>query len=971
MPEATRTSPLLSPELLLQLERLELVSRKIFRGRLKGERRSRRKGQSVEFADFRNYVPGDDLRFIDWNLYARLDKLFLKLFLEEEDLHFYALIDTSNSMDFGDPTKLHYAKQLAAALGFIGLCRADRVKIETLGQTAGPSPVLRGRHSLWRMTDYLETLGPSGDTSLEAGVQNFCLRNPGKGIVVLLTDLMDKHGYEAALRYLLARDLDVYVIHILSAGRTRSGNHGRSETGRLRRRRRGRDHGQPPFAGSIPENTLGLYRWGPGILQPTRDDLPAGQSTDPGRSPGQHLPASARVGAMIDLFDSLRSFLNDTYRTLAVWQWLVLAAIPPLIVLLYFLKLRRQPLEVPSTYLWHRTLEDLHVNSLWQRLRQNLLLFLQLLLLLLAILACLRPSWLGSKLTGERYIFLVDTSASMSATDVEPTRLEAAKAQLIDLIDQQLKPGSVAMVISFSDRAIVEQPFTDNRGLLKRRVQAIQPTQHGSQLEEALRVAAGLANPGRTGTEATDVAAADALPAELLIFSDGRFRSAPQFAMGQLKPKFVPMGLPKAENVGILAFSTAQTPDRPDQIQVFGQLQNFGDQDAEVTANLYLEQPGSDSQLLDAAAVPIPAGGEGGVEFVLDSVPSGVLQLEFEEADDLAIDNRAFANINPQRRSKVLLVTPRNDALETVFQTPFAQRLADVEQSGPELLTTPAYQQMASAGAYDLVIYDQCSPPELPRCNTYFIGTLPPDDRWTHGPVEDLPQIIDTDRAHPLMRFVELGDLKWIVTARPLNLPTGGTVLIDSHRGVLLGIAPREGFEDLVQGFEIVGENSEGERYANTDWPIRTSFPLFIGNVLTYLGGAHPEATKEITQPGQPITLRTAAPVDSIEIEDPLGNRTRLQRGPQNSFVFGNTSTVGIYTVREGDAADIMQQFAVNLFDPVESHIRPTESVETHYENIAATALEPTRREAWKILLMGALGVLILEWYIYNRRVYV
>src|SRR5437016_8306202 len=109
-------TPLLSPELFAQLERLELVSRKVFRGRMKGERRSKRKGQSVEFADFRNYVPGDDLRFIDWNTYARLEKLFLKMFMEEEDLHFYDLIDASRSMDFGEPTKLHFAKQLAAAL---------------------------------------------------------------------------------------------------------------------------------------------------------------------------------------------------------------------------------------------------------------------------------------------------------------------------------------------------------------------------------------------------------------------------------------------------------------------------------------------------------------------------------------------------------------------------------------------------------------------------------------------------------------------------------------------------------------------------------------------------------------------------------------------------------------------------------------------------------------------------------------
>src|SRR5205085_9955633 len=120
MPD-TQTQPLLDPDFLARLEQRALVSRKIFLGRMKGERRSKKKGQSVEFADFRNYVVGDDLRFLDWNLYGRLDKLFIRLFLEEEDLHFYILIDNSLSMDFGNPSKLLYAKQVAAALGFIGL----------------------------------------------------------------------------------------------------------------------------------------------------------------------------------------------------------------------------------------------------------------------------------------------------------------------------------------------------------------------------------------------------------------------------------------------------------------------------------------------------------------------------------------------------------------------------------------------------------------------------------------------------------------------------------------------------------------------------------------------------------------------------------------------------------------------------------------------------------------------------------
>jgi uncharacterized protein (DUF58 family) len=213
----TKESKLLSPELLAQLERLELVTRKVFRGRMKGERRSKRKGQSVEFADFRSYVAGDDLRLLDWNMYARLDKLIIKLFLEEEDLHFYTLIDASMSMDFGTPTKLEYAKQLAAALAFVALIRADRVRVETLGQGVNErGPVWRGRSSVWRMLRHVEAIQPGEQTPLSTGVKNFCHRNPGRGIVVFISDLMDKAGYETALKYFVSHQVDCYVIHLLS-----------------------------------------------------------------------------------------------------------------------------------------------------------------------------------------------------------------------------------------------------------------------------------------------------------------------------------------------------------------------------------------------------------------------------------------------------------------------------------------------------------------------------------------------------------------------------------------------------------------------------------------------------------------------------------------------------------------------------------------------------------------------------------
>jgi uncharacterized protein (DUF58 family) len=215
MPEPP--TPLLEPQFLARLEQLELVSRKIFLGRMKGERRSKRKGQSVEFADYRNYVAGDDLRFLDWNLYARLDKLFLRLFMEEEDLHVYVLVDNSLSMDFGTPTKLHYARQVAAALGFIGLVNLDRVVVQAFSdRLTQTSPVLRGRRSLWRLLDFLGKIEPAGPSDLGGAMKDFTIRSSGKGVVVLLGDFMDKGGCEDGLRYLVARQMDVYAIQILS-----------------------------------------------------------------------------------------------------------------------------------------------------------------------------------------------------------------------------------------------------------------------------------------------------------------------------------------------------------------------------------------------------------------------------------------------------------------------------------------------------------------------------------------------------------------------------------------------------------------------------------------------------------------------------------------------------------------------------------------------------------------------------------
>src|SRR5438477_9127608 len=154
---------LLDPAFMARLDQLDVMSRKLLVGKMKGERRSKRRGQSVEFADFRNYVVGDDLRFIDWNVYGRLDRLFLKLFLEEEDLSLYVLVDVSKSCDYGDPHKALYLKKVAASLGYIGLVNYNRVNVIAMAEgIVAETGAMRGRRRVAPMLDFIGKLEPTG-----------------------------------------------------------------------------------------------------------------------------------------------------------------------------------------------------------------------------------------------------------------------------------------------------------------------------------------------------------------------------------------------------------------------------------------------------------------------------------------------------------------------------------------------------------------------------------------------------------------------------------------------------------------------------------------------------------------------------------------------------------------------------------------------------------------------------------------
>ena len=208
---------LLTADFMHKLDQLDVLSRKILAGKLQGERRSKRRGQSVEFADYRPYVAGDDLRFIDWNLYARLDRLFLRLFMEEEDLSVSILLDVSRSMDWGDPNKHYYARRLAAALGYISLVNYNRLHLYSFADSiVDQLPNQRGRRPIPLVLDFLRAQQPREGGHLAASCKRFSLLQRNKGVVILISDFLDKGELAESFRYLAGHRYDVYAVQLLA-----------------------------------------------------------------------------------------------------------------------------------------------------------------------------------------------------------------------------------------------------------------------------------------------------------------------------------------------------------------------------------------------------------------------------------------------------------------------------------------------------------------------------------------------------------------------------------------------------------------------------------------------------------------------------------------------------------------------------------------------------------------------------------
>jgi hypothetical protein len=690
--------------------------------------------------------------------------------------------------------------------------------------------------------------------------------------------------------------------------------------------------------------------------------------------------------------------------------WAVLLGIPVGIVALYFLKLRRRPVQVPSTLLWKRSLEDLHVNSLFQRLRRNLLLFLQLLIVFLAIAALLGPKVKSSAGAGRRFVLAIDASASMAATDVAPSRLGKAKEEAKKVVEG-MQADDLAMVITFSDRARVVSNYSGDRRLLARRIDAIEPTEGTTSLRDALQVAAGLANPSKQIGEG--VVATSVVTPKLMIYTDGGFPDVEGFSLGNLEPEVVVIGSSLAaatpaasepgsgsnpapdaaaganasrapsDNVAVLALQTRRDDEKPDLYQVFGRVHNFRAEPVDAEAQLYRldpEKPGASGTLIDAIALKLAPQGEQSFKFDLPSSGLTELEVRLDVTDAQPLDNRAYALIGNPRKAQVLLVTGGNRYLVDTLQTPTAAERADVVLITPEQAKSPEFLRQIAAGKFDLVIYDRVQPETPPEANALYFGALPPGKAYEKFRAVERPVVLDWDVSHPLMQYIR--DLSTVVVNKAVIVepPAGSSILMESNLGPIAFVAPREGYSDAVVTFPLM----DGESF-NTTWFKNISFPLFLFNSLAVLGNSRESAGDDVHLPGQAVTIHAEDASGKLRVTGPDGKLAEsVDRSPQGTYIFSRADRSGIYHAR-WDASGFLP-FAVNQFDFRESDLAPrglvpdgtppekadAYKIKIGYSPVSgARSVRPTRKDWWMPFAVAALGVLLLEWYIYNRRVYV
>ncbi len=623
-----------------------------------------------------------------------------------------------------------------------------------------------------------------------------------------------------------------------------------------------------------------------------------------------------------------------------------LLAFIPIVMLLHFLKLRRQRHVVPSVMLWLEAIEDMKANVPFQRLRNSLLLPLQILFLLVVVGGVARPALRQLGSLSEQSVVIIDTSASMGATDLGKPRLDVAKAKALKLINQLGTNGQMMIMDTSRPLHNIRQTFTSDTEKLRQAIESLTVVHTPPTLKAVFDSVAVYASvPGAQAVQNPDAIG--------IIFISDNFGTLPNSA-NPFQLQKIGLGN-RSENIGIVQLNVTRALNPPNRYQVLVGVQSFADTPKEFQVRLGVEG----KSFFDDESVVLPPKETTSILFSLEDDErfyGQVVTARLDIDDDLSVDNVAVAILHPPSKWKVLLVSDRNQPpLTAILKTDPHVILNQVQ--------TADYH---GVGGNDILIFDQFVPDSLPEGNIVFlnpIGGLP------FMPIQENSQptqIIGQHPTHEVIRDVSLIDLEVKASLRT-QLPLWGISLVETNQTPLIWLGEQENQKVVVFAFDPF--DLDISNFA-TSIP---SAPILISQCLEWLGTATSRIQPDFVKTGEPVKiyLEHIGEVERIAVQMPNGDIQKLQMRDSRT-VFTDTTQIGVYTVFvDGEP---FGRFAANLLNPQESNLSLSQLVadpNTVMDSRSVRSdLPEMNREIWAYAAFLALLLLIVEWWVYhqNRR---
>jgi hypothetical protein len=626
---------------------------------------------------------------------------------------------------------------------------------------------------------------------------------------------------------------------------------------------------------------------------------------------------------------------------------LSLLALPPVlgvIVLMYILKLRRKDVVVSSTFLWRQVIRDVQANAPFQKLRKNLLLLLQLIAATLLILALARPIVRSYGRSGRNIVVVVDTGVSMRATDVAPTRLDAAKRRAHELVDS-MRSNDMMMVLSAASRPEVGRTgFTTERGELHRAIDSLQPHDTPTNMREALNLASDLVASRNSGDSG-----------EIDLVSDGVFAGAngsggegaalAGLNLGKTHVVFHPVGVGH-DNVGIVAVDLRRNLGAEKTVQLLVVTHNFSDHDHKFVEEIY---DGED--LREAHEVDLAPGGESTEPYDLAEPDSPQrLRIHLDAKDDLPADNDAALILKPRRTIKALLVGSDNLFLENALRV----------DPGVELEQTSLYPGAEAAKSYDVVLFYNSAPDKLPPGNYFFIHCVSDQCPARVTGTQQNVSPADWERNDPVLRYVDLTNERFVEALQASPLEWGREIAV-ADSGSLVVAGEKEKMRALFAAFDPI---------QSPHFPLDVAFPIFISNSVRWLGTGEDDSELNQIHTGDPITIPAPPNAGVLTVTRPDGSTRQVPVAEHGGAVFDGADQIGIYTAK---GVNFTYPFAANLASASASDIRPNRTLSLLTGNApAGTHRVPDDDHGLllRIVVLLLLALLVGEWYAFHRRVF-